>query len=39
MGGGGHSTVAGAQIEDKTIDEVKQDLLEKIDEYYNQVES
>ena len=38
MGGGGHSTVAGAQFEDKTIEEVKQELLEKIDEYFEEGE-
>ena len=34
MGGGGHSTVAGVQIEGKTIEEVKQELLTHIDEFY-----
>ena len=34
MGGGGHSTVAGVQIEGKTIEEVKHELLTYIDEYY-----
>ena len=38
LGGGGHSTVAGAQVEDKTIEEVKQELLEKIDEYFEETE-
>lgn len=39
MGGGGHSTVAGVQITGKTIYEVKQELLEKIDEYFEETES
>ena len=39
MGGGGHSTVAGVQIEGKTIYEVKQELLQRIDEYFEETES
>ena len=39
MGGGGHSTVAGAQVAGKTIDEVKQELLQRIDEYFDETES
>ncbi len=39
MGGGGHSTVAGAQVTGKTIDEVKQELLQRIDEYFEETES
>lgn len=39
MGGGGHSTVAGAQIEGKTIEEVKKELLEKIEEYFAETET
>ena len=39
LGGGGHSTLAGAQVEGKTIDEVKQDLIEKINEYFDEIES
>ena len=34
MGGGGHITLAGAQIEGKTVDEVKNELLENINEYF-----
>ena len=34
MGGGGHITVAGAQMEGMSIDEVKRELLSKIDEYF-----
>ena len=36
MGGGGHITLAGAQIEDKTIDEVKRELIDKINEYFEE---
>ena len=39
MGGGGHSTVAGVQIQGKTIKEVKQELIQKIDEYFEETES
>ena len=39
MGGGGHSTVAGAQVTGKSIDEVKQELLQRIDEYFEETES
>ncbi len=34
MGGGGHMTLAGAQIEGKTIEEVKIDLIDNINEYF-----
>ncbi len=34
MGGGGHITLAGAQIEGKSINEVKKELLQMIDEYF-----
>ena len=34
LGGGGHITLAGAQVEG-TIEEVKQDLLQKINEYFS----
>ena len=36
LGGGGHITVAGAQVEDKTIEEVKEELKEKIEEYFSE---
>ena len=36
LGGGGHITLAGAQIADKTIEEVKKDLIQKIDEYFEE---
>ncbi len=38
MGGGGHSTVAGVQIQGKTIYEVRQELLQRIDEYFEETE-
>ena len=38
LGGGGHSTVAGVQIEGKSIEDVKKLLLEKIDEYFEENE-
>ena len=34
LGGGGHITLAGAQIEGKSVEEVKQELMKKIDEYF-----
>ena len=34
MGGGGHITQAGAQVEGKTIDEVKSDLISNINDYF-----
>lgn len=36
LGGGGHITLAGAQIENKTIEEVKEDLIQKIKEYFEE---
>ena len=39
MGGGGHSTVAGVQIKGKTIYEAKQELLQRIDEYFEETEN
>lgn len=39
MGGGGHSTVAGVQIQGKTIKEVKRELIQKIDEYFEETEN
>ena len=36
LGGGGHITLAGAQIENKTIEEVKNELIEKINEYFDE---
>lgn len=37
LGGGGHITLAGAQVEGKTKPEVKQELIKKIDEYFNEL--
>lgn len=34
LGGGGHITLAGAQLENVTIDEAKQELISKINEYF-----
>ena len=39
MGGGGHSTVAGAQFENRTIQDIKEELLQKIDEYFQDGEN
>ena len=38
LGGGGHITLAGAQLENKTIEEAKQELIEKIEEYFAEKE-
>ena len=38
LGGGGHITLAGAQLENKTIEEAKQELIEKISEYFSEKE-
>ncbi len=37
LGGGGHITVAGAQIEGMDIEEVKQELINRINEYFTEV--
>ena len=37
LGGGGHITVAGAQIEGMTQEEVKQELIIRINEYFSEV--
>ncbi len=37
LGGGGHITVAGAQIEGMTQEEVKQELIIRINEYFTEV--
>ena len=36
LGGGGHLTLAGAQIQGNSIEEVEQDLMKKIDEYFEE---
>ena len=38
FGGGGHITLAGAQLENMTIDEAKQELINKIEEYFAEKE-
>ena len=38
LGGGGHITLAGAQLENITIDEAKQELVAKIEEYFSEKE-
>lgn len=38
LGGGGHITLAGAQLEGVTIDEAKQELINKINEYFSEQE-
>ena len=37
LGGGGHITLAGAQVEGKTKQEVKEELIEKINEYFEEL--
>lgn len=37
LGGGGHITLAGAQVEGLTKQEVKQELIKKIEEYFNEL--
>jgi c-di-AMP phosphodiesterase-like protein len=37
LGGGGHITVAGAQIEGMTEEEVKQELIIRINEYFTEI--
>ena len=39
LGGGGHITVAGAQIDGMTEEEVKQELIIRINEYFTEIES
>lgn len=34
LGGGGHITLAGAQLEDMSIEDAKKELIEKINEYF-----
>ena len=36
LGGGGHITLAGAQIEGMTLEEVKKELINRIDEYFTE---
>ncbi len=37
LGGGGHITVAGAQVENMTPEEVKQELMLRINEYFEEI--
>ena len=37
MGGGGHITLAGAQVEGMNMNEVKQELITKINEYFEEI--
>lgn len=37
MGGGGHITLAGAQVEGMTIEEAKQELIIRINEYFTEI--
>ncbi|MBQ3415420.1 MAG: DHH family phosphoesterase [Clostridia bacterium] len=39
LGGGGHITLAGAQVEGMTIEEVKKELILKINEYFSEIVS
>ena len=39
LGGGGHITLAGAQVEDMTMEEAKQELRNRINEYFSEIES
>ncbi len=39
LGGGGHITLAGAQVEGMTIEEVKQELIIRINEYFAEIEN
>lgn len=39
LGGGGHITLAGAQVEGMTIEETKQELINRINEYFSEMEN
>ena len=39
LGGGGHITLAGAQVTDMTMEETKQELINRINEYFSEIES
>ena len=39
LGGGGHITLAGAQVENMTIEQVKNELINKINEYFSEMEN
>ena len=38
LGGGGHITLAGAQLEDMSIEDAKAELLTRIEEYFAEIE-
>ncbi len=38
LGGGGHVTLAGAQVEGMTMEETKQELINRINEYFSEIE-
>ena len=37
LGGGGHITLAGAQVEGMTIEDTKQELINRINEYFSEI--
>lgn len=39
LGGGGHITLAGAQVAGMTIEETKQELINRINEYFSEIEN
>ena len=39
LGGGGHITLAGAQVEGMTMEETKQELINRIHEYFSEIEN
>ena len=39
LGGGGHIPLAGAQVEGMTIEETKQELINRINEYFSEIEN
>ena len=38
LGGGGHITLAGAQVEGMTMEETRQELINRINEYFSEIE-
>ena len=39
LGGGGHITLAGAQVEGMTMEDTKQELINRIHEYFSEIEN
>ena len=39
LGGGGHITLAGAQVEGMTMEETRQELISRIHEYFSEIEN